>query len=149
MADREFVPDLQKVMDSLENEDVFCFSFPALGKVVVVDTRTNHSEGPLVFIASTSASPKERITSLRRLRPGFPRIRRLAVIVWPRYVDSLVTLGIWDRLVERLLKAGHEDPIGACDALIQQLGRLEKAELAAVVTGGGYQTIWPFDGPAD
>ena len=143
MADREFVLDLQKVMDSLENEDVFAFSFPALGKVVAVDTRTNDSEGPHVFIASISDSSKDRITSLGRLRPGFPSIRRLAVIMWPRYVDSLVTLGIWDRVVTRLLRAGHEDAIAACDTVIHQLRRLEKTELAAVVSGEGYQTIWP------
>ncbi len=76
------------------------------------------------------------------MRSGFPRIESLTVIPWPRYVDSLVSLGVWDRIVARLAASGHDDAAGACDEVLLELRRLEKAELAAVLSGATYHTIW-------
>ena len=75
------------------------------------------------------------------MRSSFPRIESLTVIPWPRYVDSLVTLGVWDRIVERLAASGHHDPAPACDEVLRELRQLEKAELAAVLRGEHYHTI--------
>jgi hypothetical protein len=116
--------------------------FPMLGKAVVIDTRSSETEGPLVQIMPLVASPQERIRILRRLRPRFPRIRDLTVIPWPRYVNSLVTLGIWDRITYRMAASGHEKASIACVTVLDQLRDLEQRELAEVVNGQNYHTLW-------
>ena len=93
-------------------------------------------------IAPMVTSAQERIRSIQRMRPGLPTVSSLALIAWPRYVDSLVALGVWGRIVKRFSDSGHEDAVAACDVVLDELRRLEKAELRAVVEGDGYRIIW-------
>jgi hypothetical protein len=140
--DGDFVLDLEDVNDSVEHAEVMSMSFPKFNQALVIDTRSNRSDGPLVCIMPMVGSPQERIRSIRKVRGGFPRIESLTVIPWPRYVDSLVSLGVWDRIVARLTASGHNAPNDVCDALLKDLRRLEKEEIAAVLSGENYHTIW-------
>jgi hypothetical protein len=140
--DGDFILDLDDVIESIDSAEVMSLSFLTFNKVLVIDTRSNGVDGPLVCVKPMVGSPQERIRSIRTMRSGFPRIESLTVIPWPRYVESLVTLGIWDRIVARLSASGHHDAAGACDAALADLRRLEKAELAEVLKGDGYHTIW-------
>ena len=94
----DFIFDIDGMMQSIDDADVVSVFFPAFRKALVVDPRRNAHAGPMVRIMPMAASPQERIRTLRRLRPGFPRVRNLAVIPWTRYVNSLVDLGLWDKL---------------------------------------------------
>ena len=141
--DGDFLLDMEEVIESVEKAEVMSLYFPALGKAVVIDTRSNDTQGPLVSITPMVASPQERLRSLRRLRPGFPELNGLTVVQWTRYVDSLVTLGVWDRIVKRFADSGQDDAVAACGTVLNELRRLENAELAAVVLGHNYHTIWP------
>ena len=134
--------DRREAIETVENADVISLSFPKLGKALVIDTRHNEVEGPLVRLLPTVGSPLARLQSLRKMRPGFPRTRRLSVILWVRYVDSLVSLGIWDRVVQRFTDSGHQDAAAACDDIPTELRWLEKKQLAEVVSGESYQTLW-------
>jgi hypothetical protein len=140
--DGDFVLDIEDVNDSVEHAEVMSLSFPKFNQALVIDTRSNSAEGPLVCIMPMVGSPQERIRSIHKVRTGFPRIESLTVIPWPRYVDSLVSLGVWDRIKDRLAASGHNAPNAACDALLKDLRRLEKEEIAAVLTGDNYHTIW-------
>ena len=140
--DGEFNLDLQEVMDSVDNAEVVSLFFPTFGKTVLIDTRSLGDQGPLVRIMPMVSSPRERLRSLRSLRPEFPRVNNLTVIPWTRYVHSLVTLGVWDRIVTRLADSGHDGAVVDCASVINELGRLEKAELAAIVLGENYHTLW-------
>ena len=140
--DNDFVYDLDEVMNSIDSADVMSLFFPTFRKALIIDTRYNEAEGPMLRIMPMVASPQERLRSLRRLRPEFPRLHNLTVIPWPRYIDSLERLGVWDRLVQRFVKSGHDDVVKECEKLFAELKRLEKAELAAVVMGENYHTIW-------
>ena len=140
--DGDFVLDLEDVNDSVEHAEVMSLSFPKFNQALVIDTRSNSAEGPLVCIMPMVGSPQERIRSIRKVRAGFPRIESLTVIPWPRYVDSLVSLGVWDRIIARLAASGHHAPNDVCGALLKDLRRLEKEEIAAVLSGDTYHTIW-------
>lgn len=143
MLDGGFVLDLDEVMNSIGANDVISIAFPTFGKSLVVDARSNESEGPLVRIMPVAGSPQERIRSLRRIRPRFPKIHELTVILWPRFVGGLVRLGIWERLIEWVAATGDQEAVNACNQALEELRRLERAELTAVVTGENYHTIWP------
>jgi hypothetical protein len=134
-----FYLDLQEVMESADSAEVVSLFFPMFGKAVIIDTRSFGDQGPLVQIMPMVASPRER---LRSLRPAFPRVNTLTVIPWPRYVNSLVTLGVWDRIVRRLADSGHDEAVVDCASVLDELRRLEKAELGAVVSGQNYYTVW-------
>ena len=94
------------------------------------------------------ASPQERLRTIRRLRPSFPQLHTLTLIPWPRYVDTLVSLGVWDRIVGRFVRSGHNQLVDLCQSILGELRRLEKAELANVVRGENYHTVWSSRGQA-
>ena len=144
--DPDFDRDLDEVKKSIGGAEALSIFFPSLRKAVVVDTRTIEGEGPMVRVMPMVASPQERLRSIRRLRPGFPRLRTVTLIPWTRYVDSLVTTGVWERIEERLKSSGHEAAASACESVLQELMGLEKTELSNVVRGENFHTIWSAGG---
>ncbi len=142
MMDDDFVLDVDEIMKSIDAAEIMSVFFPTFRKAVVIDTRSNARDGPMIRLMPMAASPQERLRSIRRLRPGFPRGHGLTLIPWPRYVDSLVSLGLWDRIVRRFKDAGQTEAVEACDRTLSELRLLEKEEFAAVVRGENYHTIW-------
>ena len=107
MTDDDFESDLDEIVGNIDSAEVISIFFPALRRSVVIDTRTNEHDGAMVRLMPMVASPQERLRSLRRLRPSFPRVHNLALIPWLRYVESLVKLGVWPRVVSRLEAEGQ------------------------------------------
>ena len=142
MMDGYFGHDLDEAIRSIGCAEVLSVFFPTFRKALVIDYRSNDAEGPMARIMPMAASPQERLRSIRRLRPGFPRLDSLALVPWPRYVESLVELGAWERIVQRFRASGRDEAVRTCERLLEELRRLEKAELAAAVLGENHQTIW-------
>ncbi len=142
----DFDDELDEVMNSIDQAEVMSLFFPTLRTAVIVDTRCNDDEGPLVRIMPMAASPEERLRSLRKLRPSFPRLQALTLVPWTRYVDSLVSLGVWERLVQRVGASGYPEAVAALDPILEELRRLEKAEMVSVVRGDNYHTLWSARG---
>ncbi len=140
--DEGFALDLEEVLKNIDNAEVMSLFFPTLRKAVVIDTRHSATEDPLVRIMPMVASPQERLKTIRRLRPKFPRLQNLTLIPWAGNIESLVRLGVWERIVNRFVKSGHFEVVNTCQEVLQELRRLEKAELAAAVLGENYYTIW-------
>lgn len=140
----DFIFDVDNMKQSIDRSDAVSIFFPSFGKALVVDPRSNDERGPMVRIMPMAASPQERLRSIRRHRPGFPRVRNLAVIPWTRYVDSLVRLGIWDALAERL--RGEPDALNDCKRALDELRRMEQREIVNAVTGKDYHTLWAARG---
>ncbi len=140
--DDNFVLDIDEIMKNIDAAEIMSVFFPTFRKAVVIDTRSNDTDGPMIRLMPMAASPQERLRSIRRLRPGFPRVHSLTLIPWSRYVDSLVSLGIWDRIVGRFKNAGQAETVERCGRILSELRRLEKEEFAAVVRGENYHTIW-------
>jgi hypothetical protein len=138
----DLVPDLPAIIESIDKAEVMSVYFPNLKKAVVVDTRTSDTDGPLICLLPMAASPQERLRSIRRMRPGFPAVRNLTVIPWPRYIESLVALGVWGRVIDRVAESGDDQAVAACDLVLDELRRLEKLALAAVLRSDDYRTIW-------
>ena len=102
----DFAVDLEELFNDIDNAEVVSISFPTFDKSAVFDMRSSETEGPMLRIMPMVSSPRERIRSVRRLRPGFPRATNLTVIPWHGYVDTLVQNGIWQKLVERFSLSG-------------------------------------------
>ena len=138
----DFELDVNEILIDISEAEVLSIFFPMFRKSLVVDLRSTEHSGPMVKIMPMVASPQERMRAIRRLRPGFPRRHSLSVIGWPRYVESLETHGIWQQLIDQLAKAGHPSPGEFMPQVMEELRRQEKAELARVVMGQNYHTIW-------
>ncbi len=138
----DFMFDIEGMLRSIDSADVISIFFPSFRKALVVDPRVNDRHGAMVQITPMAASPQERLRLIRRQRPGLPRVRNLAVIPWTRYVESLVSLGLWDKLIGRLEAAGDDEAIGQCERALDELRALERTEHINAITGKNYRTIW-------
>ena len=144
--DDEVVYDSDEVLKNIDNAEVMSLFFPRFRKAVVFDTRSDDIEGPIVRVMPMVASPQERLRSIGCLRPEFPRPRGLTLIPWLRHVDSLVSIGLWDRIVQRFKDSGHDGAVADCNEVLEELRRLERAEITKVVRGENYRTIWSARG---
>ena len=140
--DGDLPGDEGELIKNIESAEVMSLFFPTFRKAMVIDTRYSDTEGPMVRLMPMAGSPQERLRSIRRLRPNFPRLHNMTLIPWPRYVDSLISMGVWDTILQRFKDSGHEDVIEECNSILNELRALEKAERAAAVLGENYHTIW-------
>ena len=137
-----FLFEIDEVLRNVQEAEVMSIFFPSFRRALIIDTRSNTDEGPMVRLMPMASSPQDRVRSIRKLRPGFPRLQNLTLIPWQRYVDSLVNLGVWEKIVKRIEESGDAKAIQACDAALTELRRLERQELVAAISGDNYQTIW-------
>ena len=140
--DGDFRLDLSEVTRNIETAQIICLYFPLLRKTLLADTRFDVEDGPLVKIVPMVDSVEERFRTLRRLRPRFPKPDSLTVIPWPKYVDSLVRLGIWDKLIARVIATGDKTAVRRCQETLDELRRLEMEEFSHVIRGESYHTVW-------
>jgi len=140
--DGNFLFEIDEVLRNVQEAEVMSIFFPSFRRALIIDTRSNTDDGPMVRLMPMASSPQDRVRSIRKLRPGFPRLQNLTLIPWQRYVDSLVNLGVWEKIVKRIEESGDSKAIQACDAALTELRRLERQELVAAISGDNYQTIW-------
>jgi hypothetical protein len=138
----DFPVDLEEVLRSIEEAEVLSIYFPVLRRSLIVDTRTTHESGPLVRVMPMVGSREERVRTIKRMRPFLPRPDSLTVIRWPKYVSSLSRLGVLKALAQRLAATGYVEGLTALREAMQELRRLELDELAHVIRGENYYTIW-------
>ena len=140
-----FLFDIDNVIQNVSEAEVMSVFFPTFRRALIVDTRSNESAGPFVRLMPMARSPQDRMRSIRRMRPQFPRPANLTLIPWQRYVDSLVESGVWDQIVERVRQSGDEVAVSACGDALSELRQMERDELVSAITGRNYHTIWPVD----
>ncbi|NQW18668.1 MAG: hypothetical protein HQ478_14425 [Chloroflexi bacterium] len=134
--------DLGAIVGHVESSETFSVFFPSLRKALVVDMRHGPEEGPMVRVLPMARSPQERLRSLRRLRPHLPRATQMVAIPWPSYVANIVRSGVWDKLAERISESGSEDAVRALAHSLAELRQHESSELATLIRGDHYETIW-------
>ena len=142
----DFMGNSEDVLRNIETAEVLSILLPLLGRSLLVDTRCDAREGPMIRVVPMAGSVEERLRSLQRMRPHLPHPERLTVIPWPKRVLSLQTLGIWERIVERLVASGYPGMEKASREVFSQLVHLEREEIGKAITGQGYHTIWSAGG---
>ena len=141
-----FLFDIRDVIQNIERAEVMSVFFPTFRRALIVDTRYKDDVGPFVRLMPMARSPQDRMRSIRRIRPEFPRPTNLTLVPWQRYVASLISSGVWDKIIARLEESGDERVLIACDEVLEELRQLESAELTAAITGNNYHTLWSADG---
>ena len=138
-----FLFDIDQVIQNVSEAEVMSVFFPTFRRALIIDTRSNESVGPFVRLMPMARSPQDRMRSIRRMRPQFPRPANLTLIPWQRYVDSLVESGVWDQIVDRVRQSGDESAVSSCAKALSELRQMERDELVSAITGRNYHTIWP------
>ncbi|MSP78061.1 MAG: hypothetical protein EXR67_00630 [Dehalococcoidia bacterium] len=138
----EHQSSVEDVVKAVRTSDVFDLFFPHLHRTLLVDLRTNAVYPPFVRLVPMARNSKESVQYLIRMRPGLPRLDNLTMIPWDRYVRSLTTTGVSTVLLERVADTGDGNAVEVVQRAIEELRRLERAELIAAVTGDNYHTVW-------
>lgn len=140
--DNEFRLDLSEVKENFRTSEVISIYFAMTRKTLLIDTRSNDLEGPMVRIVPMATSLEERLASLEKLRPRFPRPESITVLPWPKYVSSLKRLGIWDELVQRFAASGHAETVRRLESLYRDIDEMEQQEIRRAIAGERYETLW-------
>jgi hypothetical protein len=137
-----FQDDIEEIKNTLLEADVISLFFPYFGKTVLIDIRSNETDGPALILTEMVRSPRERIRSMEQLRPGFNDPEKMVLIPWVRYLETLIDSGIWSLVIKKLEKASFIDPSVSANEILEKLRNLEHRELADAVNGTSYKTIW-------
>ena len=146
--DSDFRIDIGEVQRAIDTGEIIALYFPLLRKTLLMDTRTNALDGPMIKVVPMASSPEERFRELVRLRPRFPKPESINIIPWPKYAASLVRLEVWDRIVRRFLEIGPPQIVKRCEECLQEIYQVEREEIRRAITGDNYETLWDAAGPA-
>lgn len=142
LMDNDYILNLDEILHTIDTADVVRIRFGLLDKRLLIDNRYSEYEGPMIKVVNRAGSSEESFRSLKRLRPRFPLPEKMTAIMWPKYVSTLQSTGVWDAIVARIDEAGHEDSKRQCSEVIRELLQLEKREIRNAIVGDGFQTVW-------
>jgi hypothetical protein len=146
----DFGIDLDEVRRVIDAAEVLVVRFSLTDRRLLVDTRTNGEDGPMIRVVPPVSSGEERFKSLKVLRPSFRSPERILTFQWPRHARALVEAGIWEHMARRMVGIGWSGTARECDEALQELLREERdVECAAVRGGEGFKTLWAKDMPID
>ncbi|MDP9238439.1 MAG: hypothetical protein M3P30_13780 [Chloroflexota bacterium] len=140
---------MTEVNRNIDAQDVLALFFPLLRKTLLMDLRTNDVDGAMIRVVPMANTPQERFQSLRKMRPRFRKPDSMTIIPWPKYVPSIVELGIWDHIVRRYADTGSAEIVRECERCLAELVKLEREELRRAITGENYETMWGEPGIAE
>lgn len=140
--DNDYILNLEEILRTVETAEVVRIRFGLLDKRLLIDNRYSEYEGPMVKVVNRAGSSEESFRSLKRLRPRFPLPEKMTAIMWPKYVSTLQSTGVWQAIVSRVAEAGHPESARQCDDVLQELLKLEKQEIRNAISGEGFQTVW-------
>ena len=142
MHGNHFYDSLDTIFEKLLSSEITSIFFPYLGKSIVLDLRSNDTDGPVLILTNMANSPQERLRSIKQLRPNFPEVENRTLIPWFRYIDTLKTSGIWDEIINKITTP----PVKKTDIdrtfVLNELKKLEKTCLLETVHGSKYSTVW-------
>ncbi len=135
-------------LDDASQVEVWVVYFPAIRRSLIVDTRSDEVDRPMIRLVGMVSSIEERIESIREMRPRFPRVEKIVFIPLPLDTSSIERSVLWVKINEKFTEAGDQEALQACEAAMQELAKLERQvkehhnNRGAVLGGIGFETIW-------
>ena len=144
--DSDFRVDIEEVCRAIDGGEIIALYFPLMRKTLLMDLRTTPLDGPMIKVVPMAASPEDRYRELVRMRPRLPKPESINIVPWPKFVETLVRSGVWDRIARRYAEIGPPEIVRQCEECLQELYRVEQEELRRAVTGEDYEAIWDVSG---
>ena len=142
-VDSPYQVDREALLQAIDSQDHLIFRFTIVQQRLLVDFRSNETEGPGVHLLPPARSMRERVASISKVRPEFPRPDQLYVIGWPLRVAALERLDVLQPIRDRLIALDAFEQVQRLDRAYEELLQSERDETRRAVTGEGYRTIWP------
>lgn len=133
--------DLDEVRKVVDVCDVFTIGFHLFPERLVVDTRVQGEEGPLIEVVEPVDTVEERFFWLGKRRPSFGVPEQFTFFIWPHSVRYLHECGLTDRMRNRLT-AAWADAGEAFDAEMSHVERLERRAVIEAIAGRNHHTLW-------
>ena len=89
----EFGANLEEIAHTVERAKVLDIQFELLGESLLIDFRAAGTDRPLAMILPKASSRRERMRSVKALRPNAPVPERIAGFSWQRHVTALHEAG--------------------------------------------------------
>ena len=120
LLDSDYRIDVSEVIRNIDGAEVIALYFPLLRKTLLMDLRTNEIDGAMIRVVPMANTPEERFQSLVKMRPRFRKPDSIVIIPWPKYVASIVDLGIWDHVVRRYAETGSPSTVRECERCLRE-----------------------------
>lgn len=133
--------ELRKVVDEC---DVFTVGFRLFPQRMIVDTRSNGSEGPMLEVVEPVTTVEERFFWLGQRRPSFGVPKRFTFFIWPHSIGYFEESGVGDLIRRRVYPEDPDTGRQMAEAMIR-LHTLEQKAVQDAITGTNCHTIWPRD----
>jgi hypothetical protein len=135
--------DFDEITRLMNSADVFAVGFATFPERLIVDTRSDLHEAPLVQVVEPARSARDRMVWLTRRRPSLGTPEAFSFFAWPHSPAFMVSSGIWQRL-RRRVDADRDSEVGVqCDLAIKQLQNLDREATLALLKGEHCLTLWP------
>ena len=141
-ADNGLGVDMEKLGQLLRESDVLTIGFVAFPERLLIDTRHNDSDGPMIALVGPVQTVQERYQWLGKHRSAFGPPEGFAFFVWPRSVRALVEHDILAPMRERLSEVSHGADAALDDVLAKVVGLEVDAWRRAVRGDEGWATVW-------
>lgn len=141
--DREFGIDLDAIVGVIREAEVFIVRFGLIDQRLLVDARPGPTDQPIIRLVPRVHSAEERYRYLRRERPSLGLPEQITVFEWPRRIQVMRDIGLWEHIEQRLVTEGGPELAEECERAFQSALRAERIDLIAAIRGGeGYETVW-------
>jgi hypothetical protein len=135
--------DLDDVAKLVSEADVFTVGFANFPERLIVDTRSDMNETPMVQVVEPASGPRDRLAWLQRRRPSLGAPHAFSFMAWPHSPSFMRDTGIWDRIRQQVKADTDLNIDSQCDQAIRQLQNLDLQATLAVLRGDRCLTLWP------
>jgi hypothetical protein len=137
--------DFDEISKLLSTADVFTVGFATFPERLIVDTRFNDRESPMIQVVEPARSARDRMVWLSRRRPSLGVPEAFSFFAWPHSPNFMVQSGIWDR-IRRTVGAEDDNQVAVqCELAIKQLHNLDREATLALLKGEHCLTLWPHE----
>jgi hypothetical protein len=134
--------DFDEITKLVNTADVFTVAFANFPERLIVDTRSNDIETPMVQVVEPARSARDRMNWLNRRRPSLGTPETFSFFAWPHSPGFMVQSGVWDRIRNRV-EDGDGQVSVQCDLALKELLNLDRDATFAVLRGEHCLTLWP------
>ena len=135
--------DVTEIEGIVKSADVFAAGFRLFPERLLIDTRHDDSEMPMVAIVDPVESVQERFFWLGQHRPSLGMPRSFMFFYWPHSAAFLQESGLWDQIVDRVVSSGFTGARETCDDALRDLVERERsATVDAILGNSRFQTLW-------
>jgi hypothetical protein len=135
--------DLDDVAKLVSEADVFTVGFANFPERLIVDTRSNMNEAPMIKVVEPASGPRDRLAWLQRRRPSLGAPRAFTFMAWPHSPGFMQETGVWERIRHQVNADNDLGVDTQCEAALRELKNLDMQATLAVLRGDRCLTLWP------